>query len=220
MITVDTSANSLLQYLDYAGTVIFGATGCLVAARKKNDLVGFILLSMATGTGGGTLRDMILGRIPVFWVHNPMYLYLCVGIAVVMFLFARRLEAWRQLLLWLDAMGLAVFSVLGCGIALNAGAPAAVAWLMGVMTAAFGGILRDILSGEPSLVMRKEIYATAAFLGSAVYWSTGNAWAGIATAFALRGVAIYFRLSLPGFSRNEPEEIDNVQTYQRRRFDV
>ncbi len=220
MITMDPSANSLLQYLDYAGTVIFGATGCLVAARKKNDLVGFILLSMATGTGGGTLRDMILGHVPVFWVSNPYYLYLCVGTAVVMFLFARHLDAWRQLLLWLDAMGLAVFSVLGCGIALNAGAPPAVAWLMGVITAAFGGILRDILSDEPSLVMRKEIYATAAFLGATVYWSSGNAWAGIAATFILRGVAIYFRLALPGYGQDAPEDFNSVQTYQRRRFDA
>ena len=212
VVTID----PLLQYLDFAGTVIFGITGCLVAARKKNDLVGFMLLSMVAGTGGGTLRDMILGRLPVFWVSNPMYIYLCVGTAVVMFLVARRIEMWRPLLLWLDALGLAVFSVLGCGIALQAGAPPAVCWLMGVMTAAFGGIIRDVLAGEPSLVMRREIYATAAFLGAGIYWSTGSAWAGVIAAFLLRGTAIYFRLSLPGYSS---EDIGGVKTFSRRKFD-
>lgn len=209
--------DSLLQYLDFAGTVIFGITGCLVAARKKNDLVGFIVLSMVTGTGGGTLRDLILGRMPVFWVVNPMYIYLCVGTAVVMFLVARRVESWRQILLWMDALGLAVFSVLGCGIALQSGAPPAVAWLMGIMTAAFGGIIRDVLAGEPNLVMRREIYATAAFLGAGVYWASGSAWAGIVAALALRGAGIYFRLALPGYG--EDGGGGGVSTYARRRFD-
>lgn len=205
--------DSLLHMLDLAGTVVFGITGCLVAARKKNDLVGFILLAMATGTGGGTLRDMILDRTPVFWVGQPIYLYLCTGTAVIMFLIARRVEQWRQLLLWLDAIGLAVFAVIGCSAAMQAGAPAPVAWLMGVMTATFGGIIRDVLADEPTLVMRKEIYASAAFAGAIIYWYTEIIWLGIAVAFAIRAAAIHFRLNLPGYgSIDEPEML-------RRRFD-
>lgn len=208
--------DSLLQYLDYFGTVVFAVTGCLVAARHKNDLVGFILLAMVTATGGGTLRDLILGRMPVFWVNNPSYLYLCVGTAVAMFILARRVAAWRQILLWMDALGLAVFSVLGCGIALQMGAPAPVAWLMGVMTASFGGIIRDVLSGEPSLVMRKEIYATAAFLGAITFWASGQIWLGLLAAFALRGAAIHFRLTLPGYA--EPAAETPPAARRRRDF--
>ena len=188
-----------LYALDMIGTIVFAITGCLVAARKKNDLVGFILLALVTGTGGGTLRDIILGRLPVFWVEAPIYLYLCVGTAAVMFVIARRVEGWRQLLLWLDAVGLATFAVIGCSIALDAGAPPVVAWLMGVMTASFGGIIRDILSDEPTLVMRKEIYASAALLGAIAYWASGMIWVGVAAGFALRAVAIHYRLTLPGY---------------------
>lgn len=189
----------VLHYLDLAGTVVFGITGCLVAARKKNDLVGFILLAMVTGTGGGTLRDIILDRTPVFWVAQPVYLYLCAGTAGAMFLFARHVDPWRQLLLWLDAIGLAVFAVIGCSIAMDMGAPAPVCWLMGVMTATFGGIIRDVLSDEPTLVMRKEIYASAAFIGAIAFWWSGLIWLGVAAGFAIRASAIYFRLTLPGY---------------------
>ncbi len=207
--------SALLQYLDFAGTVIFAITGCLVAASKRKDLIGFVMMAIITGAGGGTLRDIMLGRMPMFWISNPMYIYLCVGTAVVMFLIARNFEGWRQLLLWLDGLGLAVLSVVGCGIALQAGAPAAVAWLMGIMTAVFGGIIRDALAGEPSLFMRREIYATAAFLAAGIYWSTGSAWLGIIAGFALRGAAIYFRLSLPGYHGDS----SSFATHGRRRFD-
>jgi len=200
--------DSLLHYLDLAGTVVFGITGCLVAARKKNDLVGFILLAMVTGTGGGTLRDIILDRTPVFWVGQPIYLYLCTVTAVTMFLIARRVEQWRQILLWLDAIGLAVFAVIGCSVAMQLGAPPPVCWLMGVMTATFGGIIRDVLSDEPTLVMRKEIYASAAFIGAVAYWATGIVWLGIAAGFMIRAAAIHFRLTLPGYATQlEPEEL-------------
>ncbi len=191
--------DSLLHYLDLAGTVVFGITGCLVAARKKSDLVGFILLAMVTGTGGGTFRDMILDRTPVFWVGQPDYLYLCAATAGIMFLVARRVEQWRQLLLWLDAIGLAVFAVIGCSVAQQMGAPAAVCWLMGVMTATFGGIIRDLLADEPTLVMRKEIYASAAFVGAVVFWYSQNIWLGVIVGFAIRAAAIHFRLTLPGY---------------------
>jgi uncharacterized membrane protein YeiH len=192
-----------LHYLDLAGTIVFAVTGCLVAARKKNDLVGFILLAMVTGTGGGTLRDLILGRLPVFWVEAPVYLYLCAGTAALMFLVARRVEQWRQILLWLDAIGLAVFAVIGCSIAKSMGAPPPVCWLMGVMTASFGGIIRDILSDEPTLVMRKEIYASAAFIGALAFWYSENIWLGVMVGFAIRAAAIHFRLTLPGY--DEPD---------------
>jgi len=197
-----------MQILDYAGVVVFAITGCLVAARKEVDLIGFGLLAIVTGIGGGTMRDVILDRTPVFWVANPDYLALCVITAILMFIFARHVEPWRKALVWADAVGIAVFTVIGTEAAQAAGAHWSVAVLMGVMTATFGGIIRDLLSHEPTLVMRREVYVTACFAGACVYLGlmrlTGNTglavFLSMMTTFGIRAAAIHFRLSLPGYA--------------------
>lgn len=196
-----------IQYLDYVGVVVFAITGCLIAARKQVDLVGFVLLATVTAIGGGTMRDILLDR-PVFWIDRPVYLALCTLTALAMFVIARHVEAWRRLLVWADAVGIAVFTVIGVDVALGAGAHWSVAILMGIMTATFGGIIRDILSDEPTLVMRREVYVTACFAGACVYLagllaaSIPNPLAAVMSlviTFAIRGAAIQWRLHLPGY---------------------
>lgn len=189
-----------LEGLDYAGVAVFAATGALSASRKQLDLIGFGFLAAVTGIGGGTIRDLILGDVPVFWVEKPAYLVVCVAVAAIVYFTAHLVESRYRLLIWLDAIGLAAFAVMGAakGLALT-GSPI-VAVVTGMMTATFGGILRDLLSGEPSVLMRPEIYVSAALLGSAFFIAASLLGApliagsglGAIAAFALRGGAIRY----------------------------
>ena len=153
--------------LDYAGVAVFAATGALAASRKELDIVGFLFLACVTGIGGGTFRDVIL-NIPVFWVGNRNYLLICVAVAVIVFFISHLVESRYKLLLWLDAIGLAAFSVMGAARGLSITGSPIVAIVTGMLTATFGGILRDLLTGEPSVLLRPEIYVTAAIAGAAV----------------------------------------------------
>ncbi len=154
--------------LDYAGVAVFAATGALAASRKELDIIGFLFLATITGIGGGTFRDLILG-VPVFWVANPDYLLICSVVAIVVYYTAYRLESRYRVLLWLDAIGLAAFAVMGAAKGLVVTGSAPVAIITGILTATFGGILRDMVSGEPSVLLRPEVYVTAALAGAAVF---------------------------------------------------
>lgn len=168
-----------LAWFDLAGIAVFAASGALTAARQQMDLVGFALIATVTGIGGGTLRDLMLGIAPVFWVERPLPLLVCAGVAVAVYYTAHLVE-WRyRLLLWADAAGLAVFAVVGAERALENGAPIAVALVMGVMTGTFGGLVRDVICNEVPLILRREIYVTAALAGAAVFIAGSEAgWCG------------------------------------------
>lgn len=190
----------ILEWLDYAGVAVFAATGALAASRKELDLIGFVFLAAVTGIGGGTIRDLILGAAPVFWVDRPLYIGVCAIVAVLVFFTAHLVESRYRLLVWLDAVGLSAYSVMGAAKGLAATGSMTVAIVMGVLTATFGGILRDLLSGEPSVLMRPEIYVTAALSGAAVFVAASfiglplaaASAAGVLAAFAVRGGALYF----------------------------
>jgi uncharacterized membrane protein YeiH len=202
--------DSLVQLFDWLGVAVFAATGALVAARKGMDVVGFALLATATGIGGGTLRDMALGTLPVFWVGQPEYLAICIGVAMVTFAAAPVLQSRLRALLWLDAMGLALFAVTGAKAAIDAGAGGLVAIVMGVVTATFGGIIRDLLGGEVPVVLSREIYVSAALLGAGVFVAgagigaptAGALVAGLLSGFALRAAALHWGWSLPRYSED------------------
>ena len=184
---------------------VFAATGALAASRKQLDIIGFLFLAGVTGIGGGTFRDLILG-VPVFWVLDATYVLVCAAVAVLVFFAAHLIESRYRLLLWLDAVGLSAYAALGAakGLAVT-GSPVAI--VMGMLTATFGGILRDLLAGEPSVLMRPEIYVTAALAGAGVFTAASlgglpdfmaAALAAFATAFAIRGGALKFsRASRP-----------------------
>ncbi|MBN9242200.1 MAG: trimeric intracellular cation channel family protein [Mesorhizobium sp.] len=208
---------TLVTLLDYAGVAVFAATGALAASRKQLDIIGFLFLAAATGIGGGTLRDLILG-VPVFWVANRAYVLICAAMAVVVFFGAHRVESRYRLLLWLDAIGIAAFSVMGAAKGLAVTDSATIAIVMGVLTATFGGVLRDLLAGEPSVLLRPEIYVTAALAGSALYTlgavvglaAPAAALAGFAAAFLVRGGALRFGWSFPAYRSRpgrRPEDI-------------
>ena len=195
----------LLYWLDLAGVAVFAVSGALEAARKQLDLVGFLFVAAVTGIGGGTLRDVLLDRGPVFWVHEPVYLWVTSAAAVATFLIAPHIERRAVVLLWADALGMAVFCVLGARMALDAGAAPEVAVLMGTMTATFGGLIRDVVCTETPLLLRREIYATAAAAGAALLVAAEALGAGqplatglgLALAFAIRALALTWGLSLP-----------------------
>jgi uncharacterized membrane protein YeiH len=207
---------TMIQLFNYAGIFVFAATGALAASRRQLDIIAFIFLAAVTGIGGGTLRDLILG-VPVFWVKDPGNLLVCAAAAVLVYFSANLLESRYRVLLWLDAIGLAAYSVMGAAKSLALGFDSSIAVVTGVMTATFGGILRDIISGEPSVLMRREIYVTAALAGSVVYiilhgLSVGlelSALAAALTAFAVRGGALYFGWALPTYHKpgRTPEEL-------------
>ena len=163
----------LIYIFDLIGTAVFAITGALVAREKRLDLFGVIVFGVVTAIGGGTLRDMLLGRTPVFWILDPTYIWVAAGAATFTFLSAKYRLLSRRILVVGDAVGLALFTVIGAQIALEQTAPPLIAVIMGMMTGIAGGITRDLLAGEIPMVLRKEIYATASLGGAIVYvsWS-------------------------------------------------
>ena len=162
---IDTVAGAL----NWFGVAVFATTGALVASRKQMDIVGFALLGTVTGIGGGTIRDTLLGKYPVFWIAEPGYLITCVVVSCAAFFLVHIPQSRYSLLLRFDGIGMAVFAVTGTETALLAGAAPVVAITMGVITATFGGMLRDVLGGESPLILRHEIYVTAALIGAACF---------------------------------------------------
>jgi uncharacterized membrane protein YeiH len=194
-------------WLDWFGVAVFATTGALVASRKQMDLIGFILLGTVTGVGGGTIRDTLLGNLPVFWIADPRYLITCVVVSSAAFFLAHIPQSRYALVLRFDAVGLAVFAVTGAETALNANADPIVAVAMGVITATFGGIVRDILGGESPAILRQEIYVTAALVGATLFVAlaeagverSGSLIAGFAIALIIRLGALRWNWSLPRY---------------------
>ena len=194
-----------LALLDYFGISVFAISGALLAAEKRQTLVTFIFFAVVTGVGGGTLRDLLIGA-PVFWVHSNAALLICIGAALVIWLTSGRRFAGRALL-WFDAAGLAAFAAYGAAKALGYGVAPVPAFGMGVLTACAGGIVRDVLAGEPSILMRPELYVTAAALAAGLFVGLTLAgaplWIAAVVAalagFLLRGAAIMRGWSLPAY---------------------
>jgi uncharacterized membrane protein YeiH len=194
-----------LVLLDYFGIAVFAISGALLAAEKKQTLVTFIFFAVITGVGGGTLRDLLIGA-PVFWMHTNATLLICMVAALIVWVASGRWFAGRALL-WFDAAGMAAYATYGAAKALMFGVAPVPAFAMGVLTACLGGIIRDVLAGEPSILMRPELYVTAAalsaglFVGLALLGIGGWAAAVVAAAagFLLRGAAIARGWSLPAY---------------------
>ncbi|HEY4070396.1 MAG TPA: trimeric intracellular cation channel family protein [Sphingomicrobium sp.] len=192
-----------LVLLDYFGIAVFAISGALVAAEKRLDFVTFIFFAVVTGVGGGTIRDLLIGA-PVFWVHVNGTLLICIAAALLVWFASRRRLAGKALL-WFDAAGMVAYAAYGAAKALGYGVAPVPAFVMGVLTACAGGIIRDLLAGEPSVLMRRELYVTPAALSAgllvALTLASVGVWPAaaiaIAAGFALRAAAILRGLSLP-----------------------
>ncbi len=161
-------AAAIIAISDLIAVGVFAASGALAAAQKRLDILAFILFGTTTGVGGGTLRDLLLDT-PVFWITDTRYLWVCITVSSLTWYLAPQLKARQRLLLWADALGLALFSVLGCALCLDLGVAPIIAVGMGVMSATFGGLIRDTLLGRETVALGPEIYVTAALAGSLSY---------------------------------------------------
>lgn len=202
--------------VQWIGIAVFALSGALAAARKGMDPFGFILLATVTAIGGGTLRDLVLS-VPVFWLRAPSSLLICAAVGLLTYFIGLRKPGHigalgrQTLLVWADAVGLAIFTILGAAKALAFGAHPITAIALGVMTGGFGGIFRDILAGEPPLVLHREVYVTASLAGAAIFVAVYNIGMpiqfagalGMASCFALRGMAIRYNWSLKPFPTDE-----------------
>ena len=197
----------ILDFLDMAGIAVFALSGALLAAIKKQTIVTFVFFAVVTGVGGGTVRDLLIGA-PVFWVHQNAILLICIAAAIAVWMLPGRL--WKgKALDWLDAVGLAAYATFGAAKALAFGIAPLPAFAMGVLTGCFGGIIRDVLAGEDSILLRPELYVTAAGLAASAY--VGLTLAGVEdglaailaalAGFALRAGAIWRGWALPAYRR-------------------
>ena len=193
----------LLPWLNIAGICVFAASGALAAARGRLDFIAACFFALITATGGGTLRDVLIGA-PIFWMQDAEPVLLCLGVALAAWLVP--LRWWPQRALeWFDAAGLAAYAVYGAGKALQFGIGPVPAIAAGMITACLGGVIRDITAGVPSVLMRRELYVTPALVAAATFvWSSRlgiaaplPATLGFVAGFALRGAAIHWRLALP-----------------------
>ncbi len=205
---------TLFMFLDYASVFVFALTGSLVASRAQLDIVGFCFFASITAVGGGTLRDVLLDRNPVFWIASPSYLGVACGAALLVFATAHLVESRYKVLLWLDAFALAIAVAAGSGVALALGHSAPIVLVMGVVTGSMGGLMRDVVSNEVPLVLKKgELYVTCAFMGSAATVLADNlgqtsslaAIACVAVTFVLRAGSLIFGWSLPVYKSRPPK---------------
>jgi uncharacterized membrane protein YeiH len=207
----------LLYLLDLLGVAVFAVSGALAAGRKRLDLLGVVVLALVTAVGGGTIRDVLLDRHPLFWLVDPRYLTVIVAAALgtVWFVRRRRTRPPESALLVADALGLALFSVAGAQIAERGGLPAVGGIVLGTVTGAAGGAVRDVLSAEIPLVLRPgSLYASAAIAGTATYFALEGlgvargaaTLVGMAVVAVVRLVAIWRRVQLPEFVLNATGE--------------
>lgn len=158
-----------IEFLDYAGTAVFAISGALAAINKRFDPFGVFILAAVTAIGGGTLRDVLLGRTPTGWMLNVEYLYIILAATLVTILFGKQFGYLRRTLFLFDSIGLALFTIIGVELGLEASLDPIVCILLGTMSAAFGGVIRDLLAGEIPLIFHKEIYASISLAGGAFF---------------------------------------------------
>lgn len=209
----------ILHVLDLLGVAVFAVSGALTAGRRRMDLLGVLVIAALTAIGGGTIRDLLVDRRPIFWIADPSYLIVIALAALGTVVWARARPVPRSALLFADALGLAFFTISGAGIARQAGLPALTVVLMGAITGSAGGVLRDVLCARVPMILRQgELYATAAIAGATVYILLEAvrlppplpSVAGMLVIFALRLGAIVWHWQLPVFTpRDTWEEQDN-----------
>lgn len=200
--------NAMIVYvLELLGVAVFAVSGALAAGRKSLDLLGVVVIAVVTAIGGGTIRDVLLDRHPIFWIRDPMYLVVATVAGILTMLYVRMRPVPRTSLLIADALGLALFTVSGAQIAEAAHMPGMIVVMMATITGVAGGVLRDVLTAEVPLVLRRDIYATAAIVGAAVYLvlqhfgidRTTAGFVGMAAVVVLRLIGIFYTVRVPVF---------------------
>ena len=193
-----------MYYVELLGTALFAITGVLAVSRRGLDILGAVALGLVTAVGGGTMRDLLIDA-PVFWFQDANYVWAAMAGALAAFWIGHVISRTLRLLLYLDAIGAALFTVAAANKVLVLGFSPVIAVIMGVLTGIGGGLIRDVLAGRTTLLMSREIYATAILIGCIVFVvllpaTPGTTWAstaGISTIFGIRALALYFHLQMP-----------------------
>lgn len=178
--------------IDILGTISFAISGALTAMRKKLDVFGILIIALVTSVGGGTLRDILIGKTPVSWMLNMTFVYVIISATVVAILFRSYLKYVRRSLFLFDTIGIALYTIAGVQIATVAGLHPVVCVILGTISACFGGVLRDILCNEIPVIFHKEIYATVCLLGGSIYLGLSEAGMMQAYAMIISGAVIIF----------------------------
>jgi len=198
---------SLFNLLDLLGTVAFAVSGALIAMNNKFDSFGVFIIAFVTALGGGTLRDVLIGNEPVGWMQQTYYVYTILFSVILTIIFRRRIKHLSKSLFLFDTIGLGIFTIIGTEMGIQANFEPVISIALGTMTASFGGIIRDILCNRVPIIFRKEIYATAAILGSLTYIILHNLHVNSSIIYVsttsiviiIRLIAVKFHLSLPKF---------------------
>jgi len=201
----------LLYLLDLFGVAVFAISGALAAGRKSLDLLGVVIIAVVTAVGGGTTRDLLLDRHPIFWIGDPTYLSVIITAALVTIWYTRYKDPPEKALLLADALGLAVFTITGAQITQAVISNEVIIVIMAAITGTVGGLIRDVLSNDIPMIMRRDIYATAALAGATVYLllqltplsSVANIIVSMGVVIGLRLAAIQWNLHLPRFIIDE-----------------
>lgn len=160
---------NVFLFFDIVGTGVFAISGALAAMNKKFDPFGVMILGIVTAVGGGSLRDVLIGRVPVGWMQDVTYLYVILVATTLAMMFRDRLAYLRKTIFLFDAIGLAIFTITGVEIGLQYDLHPLICLLLGTLSAAFGGVIRDMLCGQIPLIFHKEIYASVSLMGGSLF---------------------------------------------------
>lgn len=206
---IELAFDNTLYIITLVGVFVFALSGALAAAEKELDILGFLFFAVIIGVGGGTLRDLLMD-VPVFWIEQPLYLYLCCIAGIFGWFLVQPLRSATTLLTWLDAAGLAIFSVLGASKAASFGLDPLVCIAMGTITATFASLMRDVILNREPLLLGQEIYVTPTLVGGALLLALNSievarpvaVSAAVAATFIIRAGAVVFNWQLPGYRDN------------------
>lgn len=198
--------NTAVSIIMIIGVFSFAISGALTAMQKRFDIFGIIIIGFATAVGGGTIRDLLIGK-PIFWLVEPIYIYFIIGGSVFAMIFRRKLNYLRKTLLFFDTIGLGLFTIMGVEIGLAYELSDISCVVMGVITGSFGGILRDVLVNDIPIVFRKEIYATISIAGGSIFLILRKFeineylidYLPVFFIIILRFIVIRYKISLPSF---------------------
>jgi len=197
----------LFDLLDFLGTFVFAISGASFAMEKKFDPFGIFIVAFVTALGGGTLRDILIGRQPISWMQNTMYVYVIIFAVILAIIFRNKIKYLSKSLFLFDTIGLGIFTIIGTGIGIQLNLSPIISIALGTISGAFGGVIRDILCNEIPVIFRKEIYATACVFGAISFIILNHLNASqnlsygitIGIVIAIRIIAVKFHLSLPTF---------------------
>ena len=206
--------NEVVTIIDIIGTFVFALSGASTAMSKKLDPFGVFIIAFVTAIGGGTLRDVLVGRTPVFWMDHSIYVYIIILSTIFSVIFKEKIGYLRKTLSLFDTIGLAIFTVIGIEVGTKYGLNPVIVISLGIMTGSFGGVIRDILVNEIPVVFSKEVYATASLVGGMFYMGgqyfefdkLWNQLISISVIIIIRLVAVKYELALPSFYNEDKEE--------------